>query len=300
MSVFFRFSTVLIIVLLFAVSFASSGLAQDGKAADDESKKEAERLWELAIAAKGGRERLESVNNMVFSGENHLYRFGFRVRRNNQPKYVTLDVFPDKFWVWNDMRPSIFGLLIHMKDFNSNMYYTAPNHIKGDNIQPLEVEKDGRVWGQKQSLIVPQITSFMETKWVKPIPVKASKGYLTKKWVNIIEAGDGKKRKNLVDIIQTEVLDGRVDFVLDSKTHLPIRIGFFMSWYANSSGGHDEQVNTQEVYSVVDIPEYVEINGIKMPHYKGSTVQLNVDYDKSIFSIPTTVAEGYDAWKPKK
>jgi len=51
---------ILIIVLLFVTNFANNCLAQVGEVVDAESKKEAERLWELAIAAKGGRERLES------------------------------------------------------------------------------------------------------------------------------------------------------------------------------------------------------------------------------------------------
>src|ERR1044072_9721432 len=40
--------------------------------ADDESRQEAERLWELAIAAKGGRERLYSVRNFVVSSKSRF------------------------------------------------------------------------------------------------------------------------------------------------------------------------------------------------------------------------------------
>lgn len=109
-----------------------------------------------------------------------------------------------------------------------------------------------------------------------------------------------KKRKNTVDIIQTEALDGRVDFVLDSETHLPRRIGFYMRWYANSSNGHNEQINTEDVYNIVDLPKHIEMDGIKFPYYEEGTVKLNVEYDKNIFSVPTTVADGPEAWKPKK
>lgn len=319
MDIFFRLSTVLLAIVLFTIIFADNSLAQDNKIADDESKKEAEELWELAIKAKGGRERLKSVNNMVISGEYPVYYLVSRVQRNHQPKYVRLDVFPDKYWEWNDMRPSIFGLSVTMTNYENNTIYSFGNNpnaftalcqpdtesngaqfFQDHCLHTIIKQKDGRAWGQKQLLEQLQIINFMETKWVKPIPIKSSKGYLNKKWVKFIEPNDKKKHKNLVDIVQTYILDGRVDFVLDAQTHLPIRIGFYIRWYANSSNGNDEQVNTNEVYWISDIPKYIEINGIQVPYFKGNDVQLNVDYDKSIFSIPTTVKDGFDAWKPKK
>jgi hypothetical protein len=232
---------------------------------------------------------------------------------------VTFYEFPDKFWRWNDTRPSIFGLTVTMTNYENNTIYvfgndlkalTAPCHPDIESNGPQNFydrclhqiikQKDDRVWGQKQNIDQPQIINFMETKWIKPIPLKASKGYLDKKWVKFIKPDDKKKRKNLVDIIQTYVLGGRVDFVLDGQTHLPVRIGFYMWWYANSSGGQNEQVNTDEVYWICNLPKYTEINGIKMPYSKETDVQLNVDYDKNIFSIPTTIEDGPEAWKAKK
>ena len=57
---------------------------------------EAQRLWELAIAAKGGRERLYSERNILIS----------TTRSNYQT--VELRVFPDKFWRWTG-QPEQFG-----------------------------------------------------------------------------------------------------------------------------------------------------------------------------------------------
>jgi hypothetical protein len=309
----------LFILMLFIINFVAVNLGQDGKIADEESKKEAERLWELAIEAKGGRERLESVSNMVVSGENPLYLLGFRVRRNRQPKFATLYVFPNKYWEWNDNRPSIFGLSVSMRDYENDKTYVfgdnpeafsapcqpdteknGPQVFLDTCLHSIIKQKDGRAWGQKQMLFVPQVITFMETKWIKPIPVKASKGYLKKKWVEIIEPNEKKKRKKLVDIIQTKVLDGRVDFVLDAQTHLPIRIGFFMRWYANSANDNDEQVNTDEVYWVSEIDKYTEVDGIQVPYSKGVDIQIDVDYDKTIFSTPTKIEDGSEAWRPKK
>ena len=69
------------------------------------------------------RERLESVTNMVVSGEYPVYYLVFRVQRNHQPKHVTFYNFPDKYWQWDDMRPSIFGLTVRMTNYENNTIY---------------------------------------------------------------------------------------------------------------------------------------------------------------------------------
>jgi len=56
----------------------------------------AKELWEMAIAAKGGREKLHQVGNLVFAGEGGTL--------------VHFWVFPDKYFSWVDTRPSVFGL----------------------------------------------------------------------------------------------------------------------------------------------------------------------------------------------
>lgn len=49
-------------------------------------------LWELAIKAKGGRERLYAARNMVAAYDD----------KTN----VALNVFPNKAWEWTDNRPT--------------------------------------------------------------------------------------------------------------------------------------------------------------------------------------------------
>lgn len=309
MNIFFRLSTVLLAIVLFTIIFADNSLAQDNKIADDESKKEAEELWELAIKAKGGRERLESVNNMVISGEYPVYYLVFRVQRNHQPKHLTFYNFPDKYWEWDDMRPSIFGLTVRMTNYENNTIYLFGSDSKEpchpdepddnnpqffqDNCVHQIKTREKNIRGVKQNLWMPQIINFMETKWVKPVPNKLTKGILDGKWIKIIKSNNIKKRKNSVDVIQTDVNGWRVDFALNSETHLPVRIGFYGEW-----GGKPNDLN--EFYNIVDIPKYVAINDIQVPYFKGNDVQLNVDYDKSIFSIPTKVEDGPEAWKPKQ
>jgi len=50
----------------------SAAFSQTSAKTDNDSKKEAERLWELAIEAKGGREKLLSIRNMVISSRSKV------------------------------------------------------------------------------------------------------------------------------------------------------------------------------------------------------------------------------------
>ncbi|HEX5964827.1 MAG TPA: hypothetical protein VFY51_02810, partial [Pyrinomonadaceae bacterium] len=182
------------------------------QSSEDANRQEAERLWELAIAAKGGRERLHAARNLQISTREKVW-YGLR-----RVSYIreALYVFPGKHWEWNDQRKTVFGLSIRMynQDRDINLWYM--DHGKGARVvRPVD-----QVHG-KAGLIPlydAQLRYFMETKWVKPIPISTHEEKL-----------DGKT----VDIVQTIVKgyptrDGTdeqaVGFALDRKTHLPIRI----------------------------------------------------------------------------
>src|SRR5258705_4079770 len=91
--------------VILLLTFVTDFYGQDsiGKAVG--YRKEAERIWELAIQAKGGRERLYSVNNMVISS------FGKNIRLED------FFIFPDRSWSWVDQRPSVFGLNMSMQNW---------------------------------------------------------------------------------------------------------------------------------------------------------------------------------------
>ena len=108
----------LLIVLLLILTPIIQG-KQTSKS-DDGSRTEAERLWELAVAAKGGRERLYSVESVLITTK-AKYWFGFfqRAYHNDEELYV----FPDRCWLWFDARPSVFGLNIESYDTRVNSGY---------------------------------------------------------------------------------------------------------------------------------------------------------------------------------
>jgi hypothetical protein len=243
--------------------------------ASKQARQEAKQIWEQAIAAKGGREKLISVKNMVISSRAEYVTH--RGKRNswNQEE---LSVFPDKTWLWSDMRPDVFGLRIEMKNYGSKIsYVVSPDAQDNDGIRHLT---DDYKW-EESGILITQVMYFMETNWAKPLPM-------------VVHRGEVKKQ--IVDIVQTQVNGKRVDFALDPKTHLPMRIIF----YGMLNGAEAPIV-------VTDLSDYVEVNGIKVPQRatpeNGSTfrskVLINVDYNENIFVKPVMIEVGPEAWKVK-
>lgn len=235
--------------------------------------KEAERLWELAIAAKGGRIRLCSVRNLVISSRAE-YRTG--MLKTNQIRQETFYVLPNRLWSWSDLRPDVFGLRITMYNHDTNMKYIIsegePKHMP----EPI-TDKDK----ENRDLLSSLLPELLETKWSKPAMVKASIGRIGLR---------------TVDIVETTVNGKRVDFALDRKTHLPIRVSYY------------DVIKGKAYITALDLSDYVEVSGIRVPQkvkyddgtqYK-QTYQFNVEYNEDIFIKPTTLEAGPEAWKPKR
>ena len=263
------FSTIALLVALGLQPVMATPPAKKTVTPDD-GKQEAERLWELAIAAKGGRERLYAVRNMVISRRaeytTHLFK-------KNQVHQEGLYVFPNKYWFWNDLRPDVFGLNVKMYNFDSNMCYSITPENPHQPPEPITRTPSDK------TLADVQLSYLLETRWFKPVLVKASSGRV------------GLQK---VDIVETRVNDYRVDFAFDRRTHLPIRKSYY------------RVVNNKTYVDVIKLSDYAEISGIKVPltveyddgtKYKAS-VQFNVEYNEDIFVKPPPIEAGPEAWKP--
>jgi hypothetical protein len=255
----------------------SPELRKNSSATVQSNEQEARKQWEQAIAAKGGREKLCGVNNIAISSR---AVYGTHLGKRNSIRQEELFVFPYKMWTWNDMRPDVFGLRVEMYNYEARTFYIL---VPEDPDKETRRVADYKKW-EDSTLLNTQLFYFMETKWVKPVPVAVHRGEV---------------RKRAVEIVQTQVNGHRVDFALDPQTHLPVRI---TSYNKLITGGEGFTISN------VDISEYVEVNGIKVPlkatPENGSTfnskVQINVGYNEEIFVKPTTIEAGPEAWRPKK
>jgi hypothetical protein len=243
-------------------------------AKDQSAEQEARKLWEQAISAKGGRERLYSVRNVLMSSR---AQYTTHLGKHNSKRREELFVLPDKTWAWDDMRPDVFGLRIEMYNYEAKISYVLTPDAPKVEIRHLTQEYTWEEFG----LLNSQVVSFMETKWVKPVPMVVCQGTVN---------------GQLVDIIQTQVFGKRFDFALDRLTRLPVLVS-----------SYDKLITGGEGFTIFNVylSDYVEVNGIKMPQKitpeNGATyserVQINVDYNEGIFAKPTTIEAGPEAWR---
>jgi len=243
-------------------------VAAEQTKSQDGSKQKAEALWERAVVAKGGRERLYQVNSLLIFHQETVRNFlRIVVHRGLVER---LYVFPDKSWSWDDGLPPPFHLTVSMFNLERNlscMIYAgaaSPKCTEPRNAASFFIQGEGPVRAQYLYLL--------ETKWIKPAPLSVTKDSIGLK---------------TLDVVQTQVAGRRVDYYLDRKTHLPQRVITFF-----------ESGRVWETYSFSD---YIEIDGIQMPSVqkKGKiNFQINPAYAESIFTHPPSIEAGPKAWQP--
>ena len=270
----FIFTALLLFLTLLVVMRADVPAGQTKPIAPESSREEAERLWEQAIAAKGGRARLHSISNLQLSVRDRQW-WGFRrVPYDIEALYV----FPGKSWEWNDQTGTIFGFIIRMRNYEQNIHFAYLDNGKEGSVAPT---KDQAIYkGGMSAIINAQLNYLMETRWVKPIPMSVVRG---------------KVGGHAVDIVRTVVREypkgeENVSFALDRKTHLPRQVIYHKA------------ISGREYSGGVPLSDYIAINGVQMPGKVGSdrtTYQFNVDYNQQVFELAPSRKAGIDAWKNK-
>ena len=274
-----KIQSVVMIVCLLVLS-ATSIAAQSGASQmqTDKARREAEHMWEQMVKAKGGRERLHAVTNvLLISGD--------------KPKDMGIElyVYPDKSWRWTQAPPAPNFASVHMVNLDRNVYLTA-NNVEPRAKMPVEMT-DWRRRAIKWEMLQGACAHLLETKWMQPQPLRVTR-----------QRVGGK----LMDVIETLLRDAasgheeRMDFVVEPELLLVYRV---VQYYEG------------EPVSFYCFDDYAAVDGIQMPRRTGKTnyrfwneqcrypyalkAQFNVDYDKSIFERPPSVAAGPQAWKPK-
>jgi hypothetical protein len=232
---------------------------------------DAQKIWERAITAKGGRDRLYSISNMV-SISTGKFKHGDRVVSTYNESLF--DFAKNRSWIWNDQRPSVFGLTMAMHDGTAGKKYHVT--LGGEPFRGLQ----GINPTARNTNGAGLIHYFLETKWNKPIVESVS---------------DGKVGSRTVHVVKTSFLGQRSDFAFDIETFYLLRVVYY------SDGVPNNQIR---------MSDYVEVNGLKMPsritleqldgdmEYSVKTL-MNVDYDESIFNKPPPFEAGPKAWLKK-
>jgi hypothetical protein len=242
---------------------------------------EARRIWEQAVAAKGGRDRLHAVQNLVIStGGNYTRGSG----ETNTVRTEAFFVLPNKIWRWMDYRPDVLGLTVETYNFDSGVNYI----ITSDDPPPIPqaVRPSETSISHTHGLL----TYLLETRWLKPELISASTERIGQRMVEVVHT-------TLRDEIDGFVPENKyIDFAFDRETHLPIRVSYF-----------HKRGDTKVLDVAENLSDYTEVNGIKVPQ-KGEVdgsvekirIQINVPYNADIFTKPPSVAAGPEAWKITK
>jgi len=252
-----------LVLMLISVSASVQGFGDDKQA---EEEQRARKLWEAAVVAKGGREKLRGVRSLYVVTED----------RSGSRDY-NLYVFPDRslqYSYWAAFERTDIDI------YNGRLNVTWWQ----EGSDPAQRLKDNET--AVEHMKRDQMLFLLVTKWLEPKPLRARK-----EWI-------GLKR---VDVVEMDVDGWRVDYYLDSKTRLPVRVMFGLSYLERAKG---------KMNRVVDMSDYAAVDGIMMPHKliytfsdgperseQRAKYEINVEYDEQVFERPPTPKMTPDSWR---
>jgi hypothetical protein len=228
----------------------------------------AESIWDDAVQAQGGREKLLEISSLAIT--------------SSQGKSVSLYVLPNKWWSWEDTRPSPFGVMMRMEDYSTNRNYRGQNGQRNVELTPIVEERLKQSLDDKGNVVwMPGATFLLESRWWRP---------------KILGLRSDTVRGTNVNVVETEQFGIRTDYYLDAKSHLAVK-------RVNSWKDRDGKDQT----SITELFDYVRIDGIMLPSkviWPGSSVKqtiavlVNPKYATGIFTAaPAPALEARDAWK---
>lgn len=271
---------------LVAALITAAGTPARGRARKDDADRErAVALWEEAIRAKGGRERLQSVQNFLVSSTILAEASSGGGITESERLYA----LPGKAWLYE--LTSRFDVTVDATVINFERKLCRITISPARAGVPPVSFCPPTTWAAR--LIQDPVIYLMETRWVRPVPVRAR------------TEGEGGRR---LDVVETEVGDLRVDFFLDRRSRLPIKL------VTDHYYGVTEA--TQRMGLTVTLDDYAEVDGIQMPrrvirrpelgpqvtrrHTERARYSFNVAHDETIFDHPASRKVKSDDWKPRR
>jgi hypothetical protein len=262
------FLAVVVASLIPSLSFSTGrALGKNRSAVDTQAR--ARELWEQAVAAKGGRDKLRGITSLyvasVLPGGDRDY--GFYIFPNYSFDYS----------YWRSREST------NIKVYNAKRAITwwLPRESA---IPRKSLPDDG------SSNIIAQFMYLMVTSWLDPKPLRTRKERIGLKGV---------------DVVEVDANGWRVDYYLDPKTFLPIQV---VSAYGALSheAGEMEQVVRLDDYSSVDgvmmarklSYSYTYANA-RRTWTEHVNYELNPPYDPQFFEQPPTVRTTPESWRVK-
>ena len=238
-------------------------LCQSNTSGSDTEKLKAEQAWEAVVKAKGGRERLQAVQNVI-------------IESGKPATAIWLFAFPDKYWRWTSEGPGPvpWSSMIFYNGEPHTYYWITQDKTIRDTADPQ------RAMNRETALYL------LETSWLKPEIVSVQR----------VRDGD-----HLLDVIETRVNGERLDFAVEVEQMLVLKVMWYgrkvtrkkpLNTYLFSDYGPENGIQMPHGEQMVD-------DGDKM-RKRTLYYRFNVEYDKDFFKRPPPLSAGPDAWKPKR
>jgi len=226
----------------------------------------ASEIWEKALSAKGGTERLQAISNFLVVE---------RLPRGDKAAiYAELYIFPDKYWSW-DNSGGVFGtrLMVNNGTGEWTAFDSGQNGGRGVTWSPLD-EWAYRDMQKAQALFL------METRSYRP---------------KILDLKTERLGRVEYDVITVDAGLDRVKYYIDRKTSLVRRVSP-VERYGNVVTIAAELVDYRPVQGIM-VPSRIK-------YREGGTYDLkfafDVEYDPEIFKRKPAIEDGPEGWKPAK
>ena len=278
----FRIITCGVAAIFLTICIPARGAAQSV----DPNHERAVALWEEAVRAKGGRERLHKIENFLISSTLDVRT----QKRSTETETERLYAGPGKAWIYT-YTPE-FDVSLDVTVINKERRFCwvtlAPPSSGVPGLSPCIPSTPVKF------LVQDPVIYLMETSWLQPEPLR------------VRTEGKGKKQR---DVIETRVGGVQVDFYLDAKTRLPIKL--VTEW----NGGITQATDGGGPVTI-ELGDYADIDGIMMPRrvtralegdapvgevFRRDTerakYQFNVTYDPKILESPASRKTKRSDWK---
>lgn len=236
-----------------------------------ETQARARELWEEAVAAKGGRERLRRIGSL----------YVVRIQPGGDRDYQ-FHVFPDysfNYTYGGYREDTAIEVYNHKRAITwwlpPNTRMAIPRQRQGDD---------------PSSNIIAQFMYLMVTSWMEPKPLRTRK-----EWV-------GLKR---VDVVAVDANGWPVDYYLDPQTRLPIQVVSPYSAMSHEAGAMEQVVGLDD-YALVDgvmMPRkasysYTYTNA-RRKWTEQVSFEINPPYDPQFFEQPPIARTTPESWRAK-
>jgi hypothetical protein len=260
--------------------FALACMITTGGSVTQEDRQKAMTLWDQAITAKGGRDRLAGISSFAIQ-EKTVFRRPLPGMAVGKVDQIVCEL-PDAWWEFLDYRPGQMGYSVRVVNARTGLGWAS----HGGPAEPLLRPDRDTAYRLRQL----QYVYFLQTRWVQPTPLRASRVQLGSSPANRVEA---------------EIDGETVVFYLDVDTHLPMRIETVRALVLKDRPGVPPGRTAERRYTF-ELDGYHEVAGIQVPARvtlggdpSEVRVEINPDYDRSIFTRPPSPDATTDSWRKR-